>query len=49
MLVPHADFVEGPQPLVEGPQPLVEGPQPMEGLCFSWASLFMYLFFVYVS
>ncbi|XP_022851790.1 ubiquitin carboxyl-terminal hydrolase 12-like [Olea europaea var. sylvestris] len=30
MLVPHADFVEGPQPLVEGPQPLVEGPQPME-------------------
>ncbi|KAL2456767.1 Ubiquitin carboxyl-terminal hydrolase 12 [Forsythia ovata] len=30
MLVPHSDFVEGPQPLVEGPQPLVEGPQPME-------------------
>lgn len=25
MLVPHSDFVEGPQPLVEGPQPM-EGP-----------------------
>lgn len=38
MLVPHADLVEGPQPLVEGPQPM-EGCSSFNCYCFSLFSV----------